>query len=161
MTLPERYRDYWAGFEALRGAGCEERFYEAFHFDDSERVANELAALVLAGRKRATASLLWVCEMEQKPVPAAGDLSIVTDWAGEPLCIIESWRVEVVPYAEVTEAFAAREGEGDLSLDYWRRVHWEYFSRECERIGRSPVETMPVVCESFEVVYSEATGCAE
>ena len=22
------------------------------------------------------------------------------------------------------------EGEGDLSLDYWRRVHWDYFTKE-------------------------------
>lgn len=31
-------------------------FYEAFHFGDTEALAQELAALVLAGTKRATAS---------------------------------------------------------------------------------------------------------
>ena len=40
--------------------------------------------------------------------------------------------------AEVTEDFAAAEGEGDGTLAYWRRVHWSYFGRECERLEGRP-----------------------
>ena len=60
--------------------------------------------------------------------------------------------MEVVPFNEVSAEFAAREGEGDGSLEYWRKAHWAYFSRECGRMGREPIETMPVVCSSFEVL---------
>ena len=35
---------------------------------------------------------------------------------------------------------------------YWRDVHWEFFTNLCEHIGRTPSETMPVVCSSFELV---------
>ena len=57
------------------------------------------------------------------------------------------------PNMEVPEEFAATEGEGDGSLRYWREAHWEYFGRECERIGRARDLKMPVVCERFEVVF--------
>jgi uncharacterized protein YhfF len=60
--------------------------------------------------------------------------------------------VEVVPFCEVTADYAAIEGEGDGSLEYWRRAHWSFFSRECIRIAREPNERMPVVCSVLEVL---------
>jgi uncharacterized protein YhfF len=91
--------------------------------------------------------------MENEELPAVGDLSIITNWDGEPLCIIETTEVQVKPFDEVDEGFAYDEGEGDQSLAYWREVHWDVFSRECSTIGREPVESMPVVCERFRVIF--------
>lgn len=79
--------------------------------------------------------------------------SIITDWLGEAKCIIQTKAVNIVPYNEVTEEFAATEGEGDKSLEYWRKVHWEFFSEECNEIGIEPTLNMLVVCEEFEVVF--------
>ena len=129
------------------------RFYESFHFDDNEPSANELAQLVLAGTKRATAGLLWSFEAANRRPPQPGDLSVVTNWSGTPLCVIETRNVSIIPYEEVTGEFAATEGEGDGSLRFWREAHWAYFGRECARIERTPDSRMPVVCERFEVVY--------
>lgn len=129
------------------------RFYESFHFGDSESLADELAALVVAGTKRATASLLWSFEAEGKPLPEPGHLSIVEQWSGEPVCVIETAAVAVLPFEQVGPEFAAIEGEGDGSLEYWRSGHWAYFGRECARIGKEPSASMLVVCESFRVIY--------
>ena len=60
---------------------------------------------------------------------------------------------EAFHFDEVTAEFAATEGEGDGSLEYWQRAHRAYFGRECRRIGRIPTPTMPVICERFEVVF--------
>lgn len=151
--IPATIRAFWAWYAATAGNDVSARFYEAFHFDDNEPSANELAALVLAGTKRATASLAWSFESSGKPPPKRGDLSVVTDWDGRPSSIIETTQVDVVPYEEVSAEFAAVEGEGDKSLRYWREAHWAYLGRECARIGRAPNLLMPVVCERFEVVY--------
>lgn len=51
-----------------------------------------------------------------------------------------------------SSGYAAREGEGDGSLAYWRESHWAFFSRECARIGREPAPDMPVVCAEFELL---------
>ncbi|MDN7181448.1 hypothetical protein M0D69_26295 [Caballeronia sp. SEWSISQ10-4 2] len=41
----------------------------------------------------------------------------------------------------------------DLSLSYWQRQHWRFFSDECLRIGRVVDESMPLVCETFDVLH--------
>jgi uncharacterized protein YhfF len=110
----------------------------------------------LAGVKRATAGLAWESEMEGKLPPKPGALSVVTYWNGEPACVVETLNVEVMPFEQVTVEFAATEGEGDGSLDHWRRVHWESFRRACARIGREPSKAMPVLCERFNVIFRAA-----
>ena len=155
IEIPPTDRPFWAGFEAAAGRGAAARFYESFHFGDSEALANELAALVVAGTKRATASLLWSYEADCKALPKPGHLSIVERWGGEPVCVIETVSVEVLPFEQVGTEFAATEGEGDGSLEYWRTGHWAYFGRECARIGKAPSASMLVVCESFKVIYPE------
>ncbi|NPC54108.1 ASCH domain-containing protein [Caenimonas soli] len=156
MSIPRLIQPFWNEFHATVGGDVLARFYEAFHFDDNEPSANALAQLVLAGTKRATAGLVWSFEADNKRPPKRGDLSVVTNWQGEPLCVIETKAVATVPFEEVGEEFAAAEGEGDGSLRYWREAHWAYFGRECKRIGRVPDLRMPVFCEQFEVVYRGA-----
>lgn len=155
MNIPTHIQPFWNRFETDTEQDASSRFYEAFHFDDNEADANALGNLVLQGTKQATAGLLWVNEAYSRPMPKVGDLSVVTTWQQEPLCIIETTQVEVVPYEEVSEEFAAVEGEGDGSLRYWREVHWLFFSRECERLGKEPTLRMPVICERFRVVYPD------
>ncbi len=114
--------------------------------------ASELAELVRRGDKRATAGLLWRWEEEGGP-PEPGDRQVIIDWDGEPRAVIEFTEVRVVPFDEVDAGFARDEGEGDLSLDYWQDVHWDFFVRECERLGRTPDPKMPVVCMRFRRVH--------
>jgi len=153
MSIPLEIQDYWEAFQVATGVDASDRFYEAFHFDDNERNANYLAELVLQGTKRATASLLWTYKAQEKPLPKPGVFSVVTDWHRKPLCVIETTNVEIVSFESVTESFAATEGEGDKTLQFWKEVHWEYFSRECARMGKTPSLEMPVICETFSVVY--------
>jgi uncharacterized protein YhfF len=145
---------FWAEFSRQVGGVDVALFYEASCFGDSESLAEELAGLVLSGRKRATAGALWSFEAEGKRLPRLGDLSVLTTWNGTPLCVIRSTRVQVMPFDAVPAAFAAAEGEGDGSLDFWRRAHRAYFGRECARIGRSFSADMPVCCEHFELVWA-------
>ena len=133
--------------------GQELRELDAWHFCDNETDANECAALTLEGTKRATTpSLAWF-QKNNQPLPAKGDLNVVTDWSGEAQCIIQTCSVAVVPFSEISEEYARIEGEGDKSLEYWREVHWDYYIRELAEFGMSPAQDMPVVCEMFEVVF--------
>ncbi len=69
--------------------------YEVWSFCDNEVDANELGDLVKSGIKTATCGLVWAYEAENEKLPSVGDLSIITNWEGEPLCIIESIEVEI------------------------------------------------------------------
>ena len=153
MQIPKHLRPFWDDFSRSHGDVSDSRFYDVCVFGDSELLADELAELVLRGVKRGTAGSLWSYEDAGIRIPQAGDLSIVTNWAGQPLCVIETISVQVVAYNQVTAEFAAIEGEGDGSLAYWLEVHRQYFLRECASSGREFSPDMLLACEQFEVVY--------
>jgi uncharacterized protein YhfF len=152
VEIPAHVAPFWATFLAATGRPPATPFYEAFAFGDGEALATSLADLVLRGQKMGTATLTWENEVDGKR-PRVGDLSVVTTWQGRPLCVIETTGVEVHAFEDVGAAFAAAEGEGDGSLEFWRRAHWNYFGRVCARLGRERSPRMPVVCERFRVVF--------
>lgn len=158
MSIPSAIAAFWAEFSRQAGGVDDALFHEAFCFGDSEALAQELAELVLAGTKRATAGALWSFEAAGKRLPRPGDLSVVTAWDGRPLCVIRTTQVDVMPFDAVTAEFAAAEAEGDGSLAFWRRAHKAYFGRECARIGWVFAADMPVCCERFELVHAPAPG---
>jgi len=116
-------------------------------------MADELGALIAQGIKTATCSSLWEWEAEGNPIPQAGLITIVLDGRGEPLCIVETVEVAIHRYNEVDADFARDEGEGDLSLSYWRKAHRNFFSRTLPKIGKEFSEEMPLVCERFRMIY--------
>ena len=134
---------------------------QAWAFGDGPEMADELAALVIDGPKRATAGLVAEYESDGDPLPRAGDYSVILDGAARPVAVIRAIEVRVLPFAEVDEAFAYDEGEGDRTLAWWREAHWQFFSRQCERRGEVMDERQPVVLERFELVYAERGGHRE
>lgn len=114
-------------------------------FGDNPELADELLALVLNGRKRATCSSLVSCQADI--MPTVGDVSVILDGRGRPTCVIRTTEVRIVAFDQVDEDFMRAEGEGDLSAQYWREGHQTYFERE----GVFAPD-MPLVCERFELV---------
>ena len=55
MSIPSAVAAFWGEFSRQTDGVDDASFYEAFHFGDSEALAQELADLVLSGTKRATA----------------------------------------------------------------------------------------------------------
>ena len=80
---------------------------------------------------------------------------MVTDWNGDARCIIRTTAVKLLPYFSIREEHARLEGEGDKSLDHWKKVHWEYYTRELSELGTKPTESMIVVFEQFEMLYKK------
>ena len=121
-------------------------------YGESPELSQSLLAVIRSGTKRAGTSLLWAIEAEGDPVPASGDIAIVLDHRNEPALLVRVTEAYLTPFRDVTATYAVLEGEGDRSLEYWRRVHWDFFGRECQRLGREPSENMPVACCVFEVI---------
>ena len=125
----------------------------SFYFCDNQKDADECADLVLQDIKRATASSLWWYELNNEELPNPGDQYIVTNWDGIAQCVIEVEKIEITAFNQITPEFAATEGEGDKSLAYWKKVHWDYYHRELAGTKYSPTEDMKIVCEYFKVIY--------
>lgn len=126
----------------------------AWSFGVGPPLADTLLQLVLEGRKTGTAGALWDYEAEGEPVPEPGELSILLDGQGHPRALIVTTEVRTERFDEVDADFAAREGEGDLSLAYWRRAHEEFFTEHAAH-DRGFAPDMPVVLQTFEVLYQE------
>ncbi|NWG34660.1 MAG: ASCH domain-containing protein [Chloroflexi bacterium] len=120
---------------------------------DSPKMADELGGLIAQGTKTGTCSALWEWEAEGNPIPEVGLVTVVLDGKGDPLCIVETTEVTIRKYNEVDVDFARAEGEGDLSLEYWREAHKNFFSRTLPKIGKEFSEEMSLVCERFRVIY--------
>lgn len=141
-------KELWEAFAA--GKDLDDRGYEAWAFGVD---AELLAHLVVIGEKTATASAYPLYALEGEPLPAEGDYSVILDAGGNAVCVIQTQRVTVVPFNEVTAAHAYQEGEGDRSLAYWREVHEAFFTECLREVGQSFTPDMKVVCEEFLVVY--------
>lgn len=123
----------------------------AWAFGDNPVLADELLALVLAGRKTGTSSALADFDAEDTPVPVAGELSIILDGAGHPAALIRTTEVQIVAFGDVDADFAAAEGEDDRSLESWRAEHTKYFLRTLG-LDALPAD-FQIVTERFELLY--------
>jgi uncharacterized protein YhfF len=118
------------------------RDLEQFSFGDSPAMADELADLVLAGRKRATC---WA--VGDGPMTDVGKRIVMLDGAGIPKAVLETVELVQRRFSEIDEGFAFDEGEGDRTLEYWKTAHQQYF----ERHGTFNAD-MLLYCERFLLI---------
>jgi len=111
-----------------------------------------LAELVVEGKKTATCSAHLFYEIENEPLPKIGDYSIVLSSKDEPIAMIKTVDVSIMPMNEVPESFAIAEGEGDGTYEYWYNVHVDFFTKELKSLGKEFSEDLMLVCERFELV---------
>ncbi|MGM0432540.1 MAG: ASCH domain-containing protein [Spirochaetota bacterium] len=148
----------WKDFVSLYG--IEASSYELCQFGMTREEVNSLAQLAREGVKQATAGLLESYKREGEPLPKPGDFHVVTDWEGNAVCIIQASAVEVLPFDQITHSHAAKEGEGDKSLAYWRQAHLQYFTWEASELGLVFHESMEVVFMHFKTVYPQGGDVA-
>ena len=142
---------FWQAFARHAGLGAAD--YQVATFGDSAAMATELADLVVAGTKRATASLARDYADGRAPLPAIGDFVVVVDGAGVPRCIWRTTDIEIKPLDAVDARFAWDEGEGDRTLAWWLAAHRRYFARQAARDGFVFDDAIETVFERFTVVW--------
>ena len=116
---------------------------DSFSFGDTPELADELLALVLAGKKTATC---WAASEGLKGVQV-GKRWIVKDGQGRLRAVIETVEITRRRFEDVDESFAHDEGEGDRTLGWWRWAHAQYFGRRGQF-----ADDMELCCERFRLV---------
>lgn len=149
------WREYVDSGAAIDGA---ERWLYGAHrlgddtAEDNNR-ADDLALLVTRGIKTATCALLWGYEASHTPLPQVGALSIIENGRDEPVCIMQTTEMQTRPFRDIDTRFAYDNAEWDRSIKTWRLEYWQRFSDACDALGRTPVHTMPVICQRFRVLH--------
>jgi len=107
----------------------------------------QLVEAVLRGNKTATASLRdQFAPNTDEPMPQIGEHLLLVGWDDEPLGVVETTEVRVVPAGRVDLRFARDEGEGFESVADWRAAHERFWS------DRAITDETPVVCERFRLI---------
>lgn len=143
-------KELWEAF--ITNNNMEDCEYEAWSFGGESDLLAHLAA---TGKKTATASAYPLYELENETLPTVGTYSVILDSNDNAICIIQTEKVTVVPFDEVTAEHACKEGEGDKSLAFWRKVHEKFFTECLNEAGLKFTPKMKVVCEEFSVVYRQ------
>ena len=145
---------FWDAYvESLKPAARPVRPVVSASMAGDERLADTLLQLYLDGTKHAGSGLVVEYTQTGEALPCVGDYWIVLDAKQTPRCIVRTTRVVGHAFRDVPEEIAIAEGEGDLSLAYWRQVHREFYAPYLECLGIDDLEQALVVTELFEVVY--------
>ena len=107
----------------------------------------KLVEAVLRGDKIATAGRAEdFAPYTDDPLPKVGDRWLMLGYDDEPVAVVETTGLRVVPAGEVDLQFARDEGEGFESVADWRAAHERFWSEHEISDGTL------IVCEYFKVV---------
>ena len=103
---------------------------------------DELVKLVLSGKKTATTS-----DYDKNNLPAIGEETILCYSNGIEACIVKTIGYKIMKFSEMTDDFVRLEGEGDLSLKYWKDIHYNLFKSYDSKFNKDSL----IVFEIFKV----------
>jgi len=116
-------------------------------------ITDQLIELYLTGKKTAGSSLVEGFEFSHDPLPEIGDFWIVLNGKNQPRLILKTIKIEIHRFRDVPEYVAIAEGEGDLSLEYWKKSHKEFYKSNIQLWGIKDIDDAHVITEHFEVVW--------
>jgi uncharacterized protein YhfF len=105
--------------------GEEARYFSPMSIGSAPEHADEGVSLILSGVKTLTSSAFW--NYPDGKIPFVGALSVLVDGAGRPRGIVETTRVEIMPFRTINAEMAQDYGEGERTTNWWRRVMGEFY----------------------------------
>ena len=129
--------------------------FSATAYGHTRVVADDLAALVAEGHKRAHASLERDFEAEGDALPRPGEHVVVLDGRGTPRAIVRLTHVERRYFNEIDDEFAFECGEGDRTLAWWLVAYRQEFAERAETQGFQVGERAVLILEYFELVWPQ------
>jgi len=158
MTSPlpgrrDQIEAFWLDYQ--RAGSVQVEGFSATAFGHSRAVADELAALVRSGDKRAHATLERDFEAEGDDLPRPGEHIVILDGRGMPQAIVRITHVERRYFNDIDDEFAFECGEGDRTLAWWLVAYRQEFAERAEAQGFQVGEKAVLILEYFELVWPQ------
>ena len=157
-TLPAKAAPEEKGVEAelrhvLEAAfPCEEaRYYLSMSVGSTPETADEGVVLILDGTKTLTSSPFW--DYPDGKTPFVGALGVLLDGARRPRGIVETTQVEIMSFGAITEEMARAYGEGEQTVEWWRRVMGAFYRASAAHHNAVLTDDTPHIWEWFTVVH--------
>lgn len=146
----------WKSYTKVNPEGATEEIPDADFYHNNEEDANRLGNLVLTGKKKASSSLYALYGKYNIDLPKVGNKQIVTNFDGKALAIIETTKVDTIPFNQISTSYAALDmGTDKDALKNWKKAHWDFFEYFLAESGEKPTQEMIIVCETFKTIWPE------
>ena len=122
-------------------------------FAGNKEITDDLLKLYLLRKKTAGSSIVEDFLSAGDPLPQAGNYWIFLNSKEEPACLLKTASIKIHKFFEVPVEIAIAEGEGDLSLEHWRKVHAELYAPFLKSWGLDSIQNATVITEFFSIVY--------
>lgn len=149
--MDDIYGDFWQAF--LEETGTPENSYcnRCTYFGESEEASVDVMEQLLRGEKTAISHCVPHYIVTREPMPKVGDYTMVTDFYGNPGCILKCVDVVIDPIGAIPEEVAEKEGQG--SLEAWREGKRQQFQALSAQSRFHYNDELPVLMELVELVY--------
>lgn len=114
---------------------------------------DSLIRLYRSGKKTAGSGLVADYETAGDPLPKTGDYWILLDSRDRPRFLLKTIRTELNLFGRIPKSVARAEGEGDLSVAYWKKAHARFFFPFLNDWGVDDIDKAVVITEHFEIVH--------
>jgi uncharacterized protein YhfF len=152
LNQPEKI--YWEKYlSALPEVERPKNPHVTASFAGNREITDELLALYLNGKKCAGSSIVEDFLTAGDPLPKVGNYWIFLNSKDEPSCILRTEKITIYKFKDIPIEIVLAEGEGDLSIAYWRRVHTELYLPFLAQWGVENIEDATVITEFFKIVY--------
>jgi histidinol-phosphate aminotransferase len=129
--------------------GQEDKCFGSMSIGSTQASTDAGAQLVLEGIKTTTSSPVW--EFPDGLGPYPGALSVLVDGSGRARAIVETMRVEMKPFGQVSEEFALAYGEGDRTLSWFKVEMGRWYKNYADSTGNSFDDETKIICEWIKV----------
>jgi uncharacterized protein YhfF len=132
---------------AFPGEGA--RYFLPISIGSTPETAEEGAMLILNGTKTLTSSPFW--DYPDGRIPFVGALAVLLDGSRQPRGIVETTRVEIMPFGAITEEMARAYGEGERTVEWWGRVIGAFYRASAARHGEALTDDTSLIWEWLTV----------
>ncbi|WP_175537362.1 ASCH domain-containing protein [Clostridium sp. DSM 8431] len=112
---------------------------------------NETIENIINNEKNTFISSIYSYDSFFKTMPSENAYTVLTN-KRKPKCIIKTLKVETIKFEDITEDNINLENNY-LSIDEWKQKHIGIFEEECREAFRVFNPNVPIVIETFELVY--------
>ncbi len=146
-----RYEAFWQKCRhALGPAALPDGDYRVRAIGKQREICELILKLIEAGDKTGTFSLTSDFE---GTLPRPGEYQILTDFEGEPRCVVRIDATEVLPFRDIGSEHTQTEGPELREVGAWKTLHRGYWTPLLQAQGQAFSEELPVVFQRFTRVY--------
>ena len=150
--MDDIYQDFWETFLEETGTPDTTVLTGYTYFGDSEEASVEALELLLSGEKTAVGHCLPAYMARKQRMPRVGDYTVVTDFYGNPCCILHTVDVTIAPLPEIPETLRRSE-RPELSPEDWLADKLRDFEAQSRAAKFHFHRELPVLLETVERVY--------